>query len=101
MARLAAAGVPVADPVAALDGRMLVDLGDARAAMGPAPDVAPRPAAGDGRDAERCLLAELGRRWADRRRDLAGLEHPAAHRDFQWEVLRARAVIARRVWPRS
>ena len=40
------------------------------------------------------LLADFGRRVAGLRRAMAGFDRPAAHREFQWDLARARQVVA-------
>ncbi len=93
MARLAVAGVPVARPVPALDGRTLVGLGD------PGPPwaraftyLAGRPLATVEAPSDD-LLADLGATMGGSASTLLDFDHPAAHRDFQWDVTRARDVI--------
>lgn len=94
MARLAAAGVPVGRSVPALDGRTLVDLGAPGPPWArvltflPGRPLAAIDAASD------ALLADLGTTMGRTASALAGFDHPAAHRDLQWDVLRATAVIA-------
>ncbi len=94
MARLAAAGVPVARPVAAQDGRTLVDLG------APGPPWARVLTYLPGRplvtveSPSDALLAAIGTAMGRSAATLLGFGHPAAHRDLQWDVTRARAVIA-------
>ncbi len=94
MARLAGAGVPVARPVPALDGRTLVDLG------APGPPWARVLTFLPGRPlaavevASDALLADLGATMGRTATALSGFDHPAAHRDLQWDVQRATAVIA-------
>jgi len=95
MARLASAGVPVARIVPARDGQELVELGD------PGPPLArlvtwlpgrPLVAVEDPSDA---LLADLGATMGRSATALLEYRHPAADRDFQWDVRRATTVIAR------
>jgi hypothetical protein len=94
MARLAAAGVPVARSVPALDGRTLVDLGAPGPPWArvltflPGRPLAAIDVAGD------ALLADLGTTMGRSAAALDGFDHPAAHRDLQWDVQRATAVIA-------
>lgn len=94
MARLARARVPVQQVIAALDGRELVDLGD----PGPpwarvltwlpgrplAETAAPTPA----------LWTDLGATMGRSATALLDYDHPAARREFQWDVQRADDVIA-------
>jgi hypothetical protein len=96
MARLARADVPVQRVIPALDGRELVGLGDS----GPpwawvltflpgktlASVTAPGPA--------NTLWFDLGLMMGRSATALLGYDHPAARRDFQWDVQRAEAVIA-------
>jgi len=96
MARLAATGVPCQAVVATVDGRELVGLGrDGRPPLArmltwlPGVPLATVPAAA--RPPE--LLRDLGRVMGRTAAALAALDHPAAHRVFQWDVLRSDAVI--------
>ena len=94
MARLAAAGVPVARSVPALDGRTLVDLGAPGPPWARVLTYLPgRPLATVEAPSD-ALLADLGATMGRSAAALAGFEHPAARRDFQWDVQRARDVIA-------
>ncbi len=99
MRRLEAAGVPCQRPVATPDGRELVAVG----AGDGGPDLLARlltwlpggplaiiPAAV--RPTE--LLVDLGRVMGRTVLALAGWDHPAAHRAFQWEAERGLGVIA-------
>ena len=93
MERLAAAGVPVARTVAALDGRMLVGIGASGPPWArvltwlPGRPMATMAELGDE------LLADLGDVMGRSARALIGFDHPAATRDLQWDVQRALAVI--------
>lgn len=89
MVRLAAAGVPVARSVPALDGRTVVDLG------APGPPLARvltwlpgRPLATVETPSD-ALLANIGSTMGRVASALADFDHPAAHRVFQWDVMRA------------
>ncbi len=93
MARLARVGVPVQLVIPALDGRQLVDLGD------PGPPWARlltwlpgRPLAGVTAPTE-AVWANLGATMGRSAAALLDYDHPAARRDFQWDVQRADAVI--------
>jgi hypothetical protein len=93
MARVAVAGVPVARPVPALDGRTLVGLGDPGAPWARVLTyLAGRPLATVEAPSDD-LLADLGATMGRSASTLLDFDHPAAHRDFQWEVTRARDVI--------
>ena len=94
MARLARAGVPVQRVIPALDGRELVDLGDpgppwARVLTWlpgrPLVEVAAPTAA---------LWTDLGAMMGRSATALLDYDHPAARREFQWDVQRADDVIA-------
>ena len=93
MARLANAGVPVQRVVNAIDGRDLVPLGD------PGPPLARVLTWLPGRtlasvDAPTTdLLTDLGAVMGKCATALLDFDHPAAHRTFPWDVLRAEAVI--------
>jgi Ser/Thr protein kinase RdoA (MazF antagonist) len=94
MVRLAAAGVPVARSVPALDGRTLVDLG----APGPPwarvlTYVPGRPLATVEAPSD-ALLADVGATMGSAATALLGFDHPATRRELQWDVVRARDVIA-------
>jgi hydroxylysine kinase len=94
MARLAAAGLPVARPAPALDGRTLVDLGAPGPPWARVLTYLPgRPLANVGTPTDG-LLADLGTTMGRCAAVLAGFDHPAADRDFQWEVRSARDVMA-------
>ena len=94
MARLANAGVPVQRVVNAIDGRDLVPLGD------PGPPLArvltwlrgKTLASVDAPTTE--LLTDLGAVMGKTATALLDFDHPAAHRNFPWDVLRAGAEIA-------
>ncbi len=91
--RLATAGLPVARPIPALDGRSVVGLGD----PGPPwarllPWLPGRPLATVATPSDG-LLADLGRVLGGVAAALAGVDHPAAHRPLQWDVLHAVDVI--------
>jgi Ser/Thr protein kinase RdoA (MazF antagonist) len=94
MARLAAAGVPVARPVPALDGRTIVDIGAPGPPWArvltylPGRPLATVEAPSDG------LLADLGATMGRCATALLAFEHAAARRELQWDVQRTRAVIA-------
>lgn len=97
MSRLAAVGVPVARSVPALDGRTLVDLGAPGAPWARVLTwLAGRPFA-DVTDPADALLADLGATMGRCAAALADLDHRAAIRDLQWDVLRAPGVIRARV----
>ncbi len=94
MARLARAGVPVQAVIPALDGRELVDLGD------PGPPwarlltwLSGRPLA-DVAAPMSTLWADLGATMGRSTTALLDYDHPAARREFQWDVQRADAVMA-------
>jgi len=92
-ARLATAGLPVARPIPALDGRTVVGLGD----PGPPwarllPWLPGRPLATIDA-ASNAVLADLGRVLGRVTAALAGFDHPASHRLLQWDVLRAVEVV--------
>ena len=93
MARLAKAGVPVQHVVSAIDGRDLVPLGD------PGPPLARVLTWLPGRtlasvDAPTTdLLTDLGTAMGRSATALLDFDHPAAHREFHWDVLRAGRVI--------
>ena len=94
MARLAAAGLPVARSVPALDGRTLVDLGAPGPPWARVLTYLPgRPLATVGAPSD-TLLADLGATMGRSATALLGFEHTAARRAFQWDVQRARDVIA-------
>jgi Ser/Thr protein kinase RdoA (MazF antagonist) len=106
LARLRAGGVPCPEAVPALDGRLLVPVGDRldEAAGGsPIPLLARlmrwlpgRPLATvDPHDRCEALLRDLGRTTGRTARALTGWDHPAAHRPFQWNPLAGLAVIDR------
>ncbi|MEO8468931.1 MAG: phosphotransferase [Chloroflexota bacterium] len=93
MALLAAAGVPVQQLVSSLDGRDLVPLGD------PGPPYARLLTWLDGRTMASLrepsvdVLIDLGHEMGRGATALLGFDHPAAHRDFPWDVLQAGSVI--------
>lgn len=95
MARLANAGVPVQGVVNAIDGRDLVPLGD------PGPPLArvltwlPGRTLASVEAPSTDLLTDLGGVMGRTATALLDFDHPAAHRDFPWDVLRAGAVVAR------
>ncbi|HEX5825384.1 MAG TPA: phosphotransferase [Candidatus Limnocylindrales bacterium] len=97
MARLVVAGVPCQVPVITIDGREMFDVG---------PDGSPtlarlltwlpgRPLATipPGQRSDE-LLADLGRVMGRTATALGTFDHPAAHREFQWEAEHGLAVIA-------
>ncbi len=94
MARLAHAGVPVQQVVNAIDGRDLVALGD------PGPPLARVLTWLPGRTLASVaapttdLLTDLGAVMGKTATALLDFDHPAAHRDFPWDVLRTGAVVA-------
>jgi Ser/Thr protein kinase RdoA (MazF antagonist) len=97
MERLAVAGVPCQLPVPTTDGREIVDVGVAgRPALArlltwlPGHPFAMIPVV----DRTPELLRDLGRVMGRTAATLSGFDHPAAHRDFQWEAGRGLAVIA-------
>jgi Ser/Thr protein kinase RdoA (MazF antagonist) len=94
MTRLAATGVPVARPVPALDGRTLVDLGAPGPPWARVVTYLPGRPLASVEDPSDALLADLGDTMARAVGALSGFEHPATHRDLQWDVRRARAIIA-------
>lgn len=94
MARLANAGVPVQRVFSAIDGRDLVPLGD------PGPPLArvltwlPGKTLASVGAPTTDLLTDLGAVMGRCATALLDFDHPAAHRDFPWDVLRADAVVA-------
>lgn len=97
MRRLAAGGVPSPLPVAGRDGRETVDAGSPDAPQLvrlltwlPGRPLATIPIA----DRPEALLADLGRTMARTVVALDGLDHPAAHRPFQWSAEDGSAVVA-------
>jgi hydroxylysine kinase len=97
MARLVAAGVPCQVPVVALDGREVLDVGsEGRPTLArvltwlPGRPLATIPPA----DRPEPLLRDLGRVMGRAATALGSLEHPAAHRPFQWEAGQGIEVIA-------
>jgi Ser/Thr protein kinase RdoA (MazF antagonist) len=97
MARLAAAGVPCQAPVISIDGREVLDVGrDGVPILARLLTWLPgRPLAaippGERSDE---LLHDLGAVMGRAATALAAFDHPAAHREFQWEPERGLAVIA-------
>lgn len=93
MVRLADAGVPVQRVVPAIDGRDLVPLGD------PGPPLARVLTWLPGRTLASVttptieLWTDLGAVMGRTATALLDFEHPAAHRDFPWDVLQAGRVI--------
>jgi Ser/Thr protein kinase RdoA (MazF antagonist) len=99
MAVLSAAGVPCQHPIPSLTGVTIVPWGTAQLAAPlharvlswlpgrPLADVPP----GARSDA---LLEDLGATMGRTARALAGFDHPAAHRNFQWEATRGLGVVA-------
>ncbi|TAL10485.1 MAG: hypothetical protein EPO00_04515, partial [Chloroflexota bacterium] len=93
MARLADADVPVQRVLAAIDGRDLIPLGD------PGPPLArvltwlPGRTLASVQDPSSDLLTDLGAVMGRCATALLDFDHPAAHREFPWDVLRAPAVI--------
>jgi Ser/Thr protein kinase RdoA (MazF antagonist) len=96
LARLAAAGVPCQLPVATTDGRDLAMTDGERPLLvrlltwlpgRPLASVAPA-------DRSAALLRDLGRVMGRTAAALAGFDHPAAHRPFQWSAEEGLAVIA-------
>ena len=93
MARLANADVPVQRVAAAIDGRDLIPLGD------PGPPLArvltwlPGRTLASVQDPSSDLLTDLGDVMGRCATALLDFDHPAAHREFPWDVLRAPAVI--------
>jgi Ser/Thr protein kinase RdoA (MazF antagonist) len=97
MARLAAAGVPCQVPIVAIDGREVLDVGRegsptlARLLTWlPGRPLATIPPAQRSDE----LLHDLGRVMGRTATALGTFDHPAAHREFQWEAERGLAVIA-------
>ena len=94
MTRLANAGVPVQQVVNTIDGRDLVPLGD------PGPPFArvltwlPGKTLASVGAPTTDLLTDLGAVMGRCATALLDFDHPAAHRDFPWDVLRADAVVA-------
>jgi Ser/Thr protein kinase RdoA (MazF antagonist) len=96
MDRLAAAGIPCQLPVPDRDGREVVDAGTAAAPAlvrvltwlpgRPLATIAPA-------DRTPALLADLGRVMGRTALALAGFDHPAAHRPFQWSAEQGLGVI--------
>jgi Ser/Thr protein kinase RdoA (MazF antagonist) len=89
MERLAAAGVPCQLPVSATDGRAVIDVGSAgHPALArlltwlPGRSLATIPPA----DRSAMLLRDLGLLMGRTVSALAGFDHPAAHREFQWDA---------------
>ena len=94
MATLAAAGVPVARSVPALDGRTVIDTGAPGPPWARVLTYLPgRPLATVEAPSD-ALLADLGATMGRSATALLAFEHPAARRDLQWDVRQARAVIA-------
>lgn len=99
MAVLAGAGVPCQRPVPSVDGSTVVGWSTSAVAAPlltrvltwlpgrPLADVPPAARS----DA---LLEDLGATMGRTARALAGFDHPAAHRDFQWDALRGLEVVA-------
>lgn len=94
MIRLAAAGVPVARSVSALEGRTLVDLGDPGPPWARVLTYLPGRPLATVDDPSDALLADVGTTMGRTVTALLGFEHPAARRELQWDVQRARDVIA-------
>lgn len=94
MVRLASAGVPVARTVPALDGRTLVDIGAPGPPWARVLSYLPGRPLATVEAPSNALLAELGATMGRLATALLGFEHPAARRELQWDVLRARDVIA-------
>ena len=93
MGRLAPAGLPVARTVTALDGRMLVGIGASGPPWARVLTWLPgRPMATLDEPGDE-LLADLGATMGRSATALIGFDHPAATRDFQWDVQRALEVI--------
>lgn len=94
LVRLANAGVPVQRVVPAIDGRDIVPLGD------PGPPLArvltwlPGMTLASVAVPTIDLWTNLGAVMGRTATALLDLEHPAAHRDFPWDVMRAGRVIA-------
>jgi Ser/Thr protein kinase RdoA (MazF antagonist) len=95
MDRLAAAGVPVARTIAALDGRSIVGLGPAGPPWARVLTWLPGRAMAGVDDPTDELLADLGTTMGRVATAFLGFDHPAAQRDLQWDVRRAPAVIRR------
>ena len=93
MERLAAAGLPVARPVAALDGRTLVRIGGAGPPWARVLTWLPGRPMATLNEPDDDLLAHLGATMGRSAIALVGFDHPAATRDLQWDVQRALAVI--------
>ncbi len=93
VARLANAGVPVQRVVNAIDGRDFVPLGD------PGPPLArvltwlPGRTLASVEAPTTALLTDLGAVMGKTATALLDFDHPAAHREFSWDVLRAGRVI--------
>ena len=93
MARLARAGVPVQQVIPTLDGRDLADIGDPGPPWARLLTYLPGlPLAGVAAPAD-ALWADLGRTMGRSSTALLEYDHPASHRDFQWDVQRAVIVI--------
>jgi Ser/Thr protein kinase RdoA (MazF antagonist) len=97
MARLAAAGVPVARSVPARDGRTLVDLGGPGAPWARVLTWLPGRPFAVVLEPSDALLADVGATMGRCGAALADLDHPAAIRDLQWDVVRAPDVIRARL----
>lgn len=93
MARLANVGVPVQRVLTAIDGRDLIPLGD------PGPPLArvltwlPGSTLASVKDPSMYLLTDLGAVMGRSATALLDFDHPAAHREFPWDVLRAGSII--------
>jgi len=94
MARLARAGVPVQHIVPALDGRELVDLGDPGPPWARVLTWLPGRPLVDVAAPTSALWADLGAMMGRSATALLDYDHPAARREFQWDVQRADDVIA-------
>jgi Ser/Thr protein kinase RdoA (MazF antagonist) len=93
MSCLEAAGIPVARIVPALDGRELVDLGAPGPPWARVLTYLPGRPLATVEDPSDALLADLGSTMGRAASALADFDHPAAHRRFQWDVVRAVEVI--------
>ncbi len=94
MACLARAGVPVQHIVPARDGREVVGLGDPGPPWSRALGWLPGRTLASTDGPQPGLWSDLGAVMGRTASALAGFDHPAARRVFQWDVVQAEAVIA-------